>query len=164
MIGVPVAGLSWYGPPPGAEDVTCVLVRPVFAEGGARRRRLLSGAGATLAGLCAVYLVMLGVSITASPVSGRQVEGASGGETARVAAGYPPRSRPAARVGLSMRLTGGPDADRTTAHVVRAPAVPVPTTTPVRATRPSPRTAKAGRVHRAAATTRAARVHDVPRA
>jgi hypothetical protein len=48
---------------------TGVLLSPVFVEGGARRRRLLTRWGYLLAAACLTYLVMLGVSLTASPAS-----------------------------------------------------------------------------------------------
>lgn len=48
---------------------TGVLLSPVFVEGGARRRRLLARWGYVLAAACLTYLVMLGVSLTATPVS-----------------------------------------------------------------------------------------------
>jgi hypothetical protein len=47
---------------------TGVLLSPVFVEGGARRRRLLARWGYLTAAACLAYLVMLGVSLTASPV------------------------------------------------------------------------------------------------
>lgn len=48
---------------------TSVLLSPVFVEGGGRRRRLLARWGFLVAAACLAYLVMLGVSITASPAS-----------------------------------------------------------------------------------------------
>jgi hypothetical protein len=57
----PVLGDSGYP--------TGVLLSPVFVEGGAQRRRLLARWGYVLAAACLAYLVMLGVSLTASPAS-----------------------------------------------------------------------------------------------
>jgi hypothetical protein len=48
---------------------TCVLLSPVFVRGGARRRRLLARWRYLTAAACLAYLVMLGVSFTAYPVS-----------------------------------------------------------------------------------------------
>ena len=48
---------------------TCVLLSPVFVEGGARRRRLLARWGYLAAAASLAYLAMLGVSFTASPVA-----------------------------------------------------------------------------------------------
>jgi hypothetical protein len=48
---------------------TGILLSPVFVEGGAQRRRLLARWGYVLAAACLAYLAMLGVSLTASPVS-----------------------------------------------------------------------------------------------
>ncbi len=48
---------------------TRVLFMPVFVDGGDRRRRMVVRGRYLAATACLAYLVMLGVSITASPVS-----------------------------------------------------------------------------------------------
>ncbi len=112
---------------------TSVLFMPVFVGGGARRRRMLARGRDLAATACVAYLIMLGVSITASPVSkpgsaSRLTPGATG---PGVAAPRSPQARPAGpRAGEPVdtgRTRPLADADAAQDALVLRPALSAPT-------------------------------------
>jgi hypothetical protein len=114
-----------------ADEVTCVLTRPVFLDGGARRRRIMVRAGGALAVLCVAYLVMLGVSVTALPTAGRPVAGAgaarhspTAGSTPARASGRSSAAQEQMRLAVQPRATPDSDGDEPVVPPRRAPAPP----------------------------------------
>jgi hypothetical protein len=125
---------------PDADEVTRELTRPVFLDGGARRRWVLARAGGALAVLCVAYLVMLGVSFTALPTAGRPVAGVGTPQHGHTAASTPARtaSRSSAaqdqiRLPVHPRATPDSDGDQPVVPLRRAPAPP-----PTRSLPPTP--------------------------
>jgi hypothetical protein len=128
---------------PDADEVTRVLTRPVFVEGGARRRRVLGRAGGALAVLCVAYLVMFGVSVTALPTAGRPVAGAGAAPSGPAAGSTPARARASAaqdqiRLPVRPRATPDSDGDEPAVPLRRAAAPPPTRSLPVPLTPPPP--------------------------
>jgi hypothetical protein len=114
------------------DEITRELIRPVFSDGGARRQRLMARVGGAVSALVLAYLLMLGVTITASPNSGRPVEGASAvmqGPTPPAAPSRAPAAQ--AHVRDPVRPGAVPDDDRD--EPVRALHAQAPTTPPAAA-------------------------------
>lgn len=127
-----------------SEYPTGVLLSPVFVEGGARRRRLVARWGCLAAAACLAYGVMLGVSLTASPVSKPRT--ATRPTPSVTGAGAPPISTPRlARPPAATRAAVDSDAAQDEPLVLRlalpvtsrsAPPNVTTTTGPAHTTRP----------------------------